>query len=51
MGSTSLSPNSELGSHHGPKKIKYVTERRMEKRPEKVKQWRPDLNLERLEYH
>ena len=49
MGSTSVSPNS--GLHLGLRKIQYITEGRMKKRPENLKCWRADLNLERQEYH
>ena len=49
MGSASLSPDS--GSHLGLKKAQYITEGRTQKRPENLKWWRPDLNLERQECH
>ena len=49
MGSTSLS--SDSGLYLGLKKIQYIAEGRMNKRPENLKWWRPDLNLERQEYH
>ena len=49
VGSTSLS--SDSGSHPGLKKIQYIIEGRKTKRPENLKWWRTDLNLERWEYH
>ena len=49
MGSTSLSPDS--GQHLGLKNIQYITDGRTKKRPENLKWWHPDLNLEGQECH
>ena len=53
MGSASLSPVrlTDAGSHLGLKKIQYITKRRKKKRPENLKWWHPDQNLECQEYH
>ena len=49
MGSTLL--NLDSGLHLGLKRIQYITEGRMKKRPENLK-WRClDMNLERQENH
>ena len=49
VASTSLSPDS--GSHLGLKNIQYITEGGAKKRPENLKWWRPELNLEGDDYH
>ena len=40
-----------MGSHLGLKKTQDITEGLTKKRPGNLKQWRPDLNLERPWYH
>ena len=51
LGLASRSLDSALGSHLGLKKFRDITQRRTKKRPEDLKQWCQDLNLERPEYH